>query len=718
MTRWPALLACALAEAVLSQAAVAGVAARIEENRVRIDVDGKEFTAYRFDRQQKYPYFWPVNGPRSGKSLTTETSNPYPHHHSLFFGCDQVNGFNFWQEGNDRGQIVSDGPALVSAGPERAEFTDRCLWRVPGREPLLEDTRRIRVSAPGPNVRFIDFEITLRALVDIHVVKTNHSLFSVRVMPHLSPQQGGVLADAMGRHGEKATFGRKAPWCGFVGDNGGHREGIAILDHPENAWFPSPWFTRDYGFASPTPMFWLGEDGWRLPKGRTLSLKYRVYVFAGEAACGEVDRVWRPWAGAEGIRITEVGPGFAGTPVNAGQSLVSDGKRQFIAFYDARQQLTVGARDLPQGAWRFVRLDEKVGWDSHNTIAMALDRYGQVHLTANHHCSDLNYFRTRRAGDIDSFERIDRFGATREKSVTYPRFHRVPSSNRLVVTYRIGGSGKGDTFMQRYDEGSKTWSMVAPGPVLQGLPRFSAYPIGMQFDSKGRLHLAWCWRETPDVVTNQDVCYALSPDGGSTWQTSNGRPVPLPITPETAEVIDPVPQRSGLMNGGRMALDPQDRPWISYIKYGPDGGTQMYIATRDDAGWRIIQFSDWAFRWDFSGGGSIPWAGIGIPGLRFGKGGAVDVTFTHERYHWGPQIVHATVETLRSMKPGAFECKPHITPLRRSGLEYSYAVENTGLLPGGRRHWMVQKTAGNNRDREPSEKMPPTMIYVVEADEE
>ena len=60
-------------------------------------------------------------------------------------------------------------------------------------------------------------------------------------------------------------------------------EGIAILQHPSSKWYPAPWFTRDYGFFSPTPMYW-PEDGemTRLRKGETIELRYRVVIHAGD----------------------------------------------------------------------------------------------------------------------------------------------------------------------------------------------------------------------------------------------------------------------------------------------------------------------------------------------------------------------------------------------------------------------------------------------------
>src|SRR5512134_3290651 len=90
--------------------------------QIWIRYNNRPLTCYRAHRSQKYPYFFPLSGPVSGLSLTDETTLPYPHHRSLFFGCDRVNGGNYWQEGNDQGQIVSRGPTVVHAGPDRVEI--------------------------------------------------------------------------------------------------------------------------------------------------------------------------------------------------------------------------------------------------------------------------------------------------------------------------------------------------------------------------------------------------------------------------------------------------------------------------------------------------------------------------------------------------------------------------------------------------------------------
>jgi len=57
-----------------------------------------------------------------------------------------------------------------------------------------------------------------------------------------------------------------------------------------------PWFTRDYGFFSPTPMYWLEEDSLMLPAGEALTLRYRVIVHAGGAEEADINGLFEEYA--------------------------------------------------------------------------------------------------------------------------------------------------------------------------------------------------------------------------------------------------------------------------------------------------------------------------------------------------------------------------------------------------------------------------------------
>lgn len=277
------------------QAEVQSLRLERDERGVSVYVGEKLFTKYLTLDDWKYPYFYPVNGPLTGESVTTESSEPYPHHHSLFFGCDRVNGGNYWQEGLERGRIVSQKIDLKKAKGNQVVFTDECLWQREGAEPPFQDTRVITVQAPGEDLRYIDFEITLTALMDVRIEKTNHSLFAARMVPDLSVPSGGILVNAEGMKGEKGTFGQPSPWCDFSGAREGKSEGLAILTHPDDPLQPIPWFTRDYGFFSPTPFNWLAEP-YEIKKGDTLKLKYRVVVHAGDADQANIASLYEEWA--------------------------------------------------------------------------------------------------------------------------------------------------------------------------------------------------------------------------------------------------------------------------------------------------------------------------------------------------------------------------------------------------------------------------------------
>jgi hypothetical protein len=251
-------------------------------SKINVSIDGKYFTGYIFSADEKYPFFYPVNGPLSGGSVTSMRNGEYPHHSSLFFGCDLVNGGNYWQEGLERGRIISVNAEILKEGGDTVLISDECIWSRPGAISPVKDIRKIIITSPSAAIRQIDVEITLEMLIDVHIRKTNHSLFSARMAADLSVKNGGTMVNAEGAKGEKDTFGKSSAWIDFYGKRGDAIEGLAILQHPSNPWYPSPWFTRDYGFISPTPMYWPvnGEETF-LKKGEVLRLRYRVLVHGG-----------------------------------------------------------------------------------------------------------------------------------------------------------------------------------------------------------------------------------------------------------------------------------------------------------------------------------------------------------------------------------------------------------------------------------------------------
>lgn len=412
----------------------------------------------------------------------------------------------------------------------------------------------------------------------------------------------------------------------------------------------------------------------------------------------------------------DVAPVWSGHPV--GFALLTRGDRQLVGFYAADRRLTVAVRSLDERNWTLVPLPRTTGWDSHNSVALALDPEGFVHLAADMHCSPLVYFRSRHPLDepftADSFEHLHRMTGDREDRVTYPVFLH-DAAGELVFMYRHGSSGDGDQIVNRYDAAARTWRRLVDAPLTCGRrdgATMNAYFEGPIRGPDGFFHLAWVWRDTPDCDTCHDVCYARSPDLVH-WERSDGTPLDLPITAETCEVVDPVPPGQGLINGlVRIGFDALQRPVLSYHAYDEAGRSQIRAARLEDGRWRIRQTSRWNHRWEFGGGGTIDFE-IGIGPVEASADGTLVQEHSSAAGHGTWTLDPATLAvsgTTTRRRPAAGRVESTFP-----GMEVRRAFE--AGTPGGDRRFMLQwETLGPNRDQPRPEPWPaPSMLRIVEA---
>ena len=408
----------------------------------------------------------------------------------------------------------------------------------------------------------------------------------------------------------------------------------------------------------------------------------------------------------------DIAPVWSGHPVRF--ALLTHGNRQFIAFYDAERQMTVGSRTVDSEQWQFQKLPSSVGWDSHNSITMVVDSTGNIHLSGNMHCVPLIYFRTTRPFDIASFQQIKSMVGRNETRCTYPRFLRG-AEGELIFVYRDGGSGNGSRYFNIYNPENQTWRRLIDGPLFSGQGKMNAYFVGPVRDKSGTFHVCWVWRDTPDCATNHHLSYARSGNLVH-WKTAAGKDITLPMTIDNAEVVDPVPPGGGMINGNtKIGFDGRDRVILSYHKYDADGKTQIYNARHEADGWRIYQTSDWKYRWEFSGGGSIPF-NVRVGSVTVAADGSLTQRFSNPQDGSSNQrLDEATLQPTGSA-PAAEKLPREISRLEstRPGMGVRTAGDMGKSEEPGVRYMLRWETLPTNRDR-PHEggPPPPSMLRLV-----
>lgn len=304
--------------------------------------------------------------------------------------------------------------------------------------------------------------------------------------------------------------------------------------------------------------------------------------------------------------LYEVGVGYARTSVNTSifrkNSIISHGEFQYVSFYNTKGFVVLGKRFLEKGGWKLKKLPLKGKIrDAHNVISIGVDGEGYIHMAYGMHNVPLNYLRSKKPGGLKMVS-INKMDGIEESRVTYPEFYSFPDGDLLFV-YRSGSSGNGNMVMKRYGVKEKRWETLHENLIDGGGERNAYWQ--MCVDHQGVIHVSWVWRETNDVATNHDLCYARSLDGGRTWQRSDGTCYCLPIDEKNAEVIRSIPQNSELMNQTSMTADEEGNIYIAtYWRDALSEVPQYRIVWNKGQEWKDSQVGKRLMPFTLKGGGT------------------------------------------------------------------------------------------------------------------
>jgi hypothetical protein len=408
------------------------------------------------------------------------------------------------------------------------------------------------------------------------------------------------------------------------------------------------------------------------------------------------------------IKIIKVDSGWANNSVNAvvfrKNSLVTFGDTQFISYYDPQHYVVLGKRKLGTEHWQLKRTPYKGNVsDAHNTISLMVDGAGYLHLSWDHHNNPLRYCQSVGPGSLEVTQKMPMTGQL-ENQASSPEFYKTGDGN-LLFFYRDGGSGQGNLVINHYHLQTQKWTQLHSS-LIDGEKQRNAYWQAC-VDNKGVLHLSWVWRESPDVASNHDLCYARSKDGGKTWEKSTGEKYKLPITAATAEYALRIPQNSELINQTSMATDADGAPFIAtYWREQNTRVPQYHLVYHNGKKWQMASLNFRATPFSLSGAGSkrIPISRPQVMVKGQGKGASVLMVFRDEER--GSKISAAMINKIGKEK---WKVK-NLTETSVGSWEPTYDTElwkEKGVL-----NLFVQKV--EQVDAEGQANIPPQMVQVLE----
>jgi hypothetical protein len=278
-----------------------------QEDRLRVEIDGKLFTEYRTDK--KVPCLYPLVSP-SGGGLTrnyplTEATKgeetDHPHHVSMWFTHGLVNDVDFWAQHLARkGTIVHKGFGAATSGSvtnegvttDMAEFSVSLSWEE-GDTVHLTELRTYHIAATG-KTRTIDVTSILTAPnADAVFGDTKEGAFALRLTPTMRLKGKVAKGSILNSNGEKDgdAWGKRAAWVAYSGpDAAGQPAVVAVFDHPSNLRHPTWWHARDYGLLAANPFGQNAFEGkkdkhlgdFTLKKGESITFRYRVLLHQGD----------------------------------------------------------------------------------------------------------------------------------------------------------------------------------------------------------------------------------------------------------------------------------------------------------------------------------------------------------------------------------------------------------------------------------------------------
>jgi hypothetical protein len=225
----------------------------------------------------------------SGDTLTEEFPSDHQFHRGVFWAwhqlyIDSISLGDGWINENISLDVAN---VLAETHRDKAQLILDVLWKSSNFQegkPFLNEYTTITVHRLKSDIRRIDFEITLKPLVQGFQIggsadEKGYGGFFTRIK----------LPDSMVFTSENGVVTPKnlqitaGPWMDFSADFGKNSRvsGLTILCHPSSPAFPESWILRTKG--SMQNIVYPGQNKINIPMDKPVVLRYRIIVHKGDA---------------------------------------------------------------------------------------------------------------------------------------------------------------------------------------------------------------------------------------------------------------------------------------------------------------------------------------------------------------------------------------------------------------------------------------------------
>ena len=263
---------------------------KIVQNDTSISVfknKGKELILAQISKKDIRPYIHPVIAPDGNGLLTQMSPSHHLHQTGIYWGLKMVNGRDFFM--NWKGDYYRRVAANVikKKGQEVKWQTVYDLLDENGNTCLTETFNWTLQERNGKYL--LDLEWRGEAKTDITFGEFYVGGLFIR-MPWTRGIPGEII-NAVGQRNRQEAEAQRAIWA----DIGVQIEGrtdwghIAILDHPANDPFPTPWRVDGQLGLGPSKQI-LGD--WKLDKGEIETFRFRLVIYTGNLNPDQMKQEW------------------------------------------------------------------------------------------------------------------------------------------------------------------------------------------------------------------------------------------------------------------------------------------------------------------------------------------------------------------------------------------------------------------------------------------